>query len=77
LLYGLEVLVLWIWSIIALEGFRALMARRSLRESLIIKILFENIDFLSIKAFLIAWVSTVKMLASGWSLNSFEVWLVE
>jgi len=53
------------------------MARRALREALIIKMLFEIVDFPSIKVSLIAWVSAVNMLASGRSLNSFEVRLVE
>jgi len=51
------------------------MARRALRESLIIRILFHNVDFPNIMASLIAWVSAVNILASGRSLNHFEEWL--
>lgn len=49
-----KVLMLWICNIISLERFGASMARRALRESLIIQILFVNIDFPSINASLIA-----------------------
>jgi len=72
-----DVMMLCIWKIISLEGFGASMARRALRESLIIKILFDTVDFPNIMASLIAWVSAVNMLASGRSLNRFEEWLVE
>lgn len=53
--------------IISLEGFGASMleGRLPLRESLIISILFENVDFPNIKASLIAWVSAVNMLTLG------------
>lgn len=49
-----KVMMLWICNIISLERFGASMARRALRESLIIQILFVNIDFPSINASLIA-----------------------
>jgi hypothetical protein len=52
------------------------MATRALKESLIIKILFATNDNPKNNASLIAWVFAVKMLASGRSLKSFEVWLV-
>lgn len=53
------------------------MAKRTLRESLIIKILTVDIEFPNISASLIAWTSAVKILASGGNLKSFEVRLVQ
>lgn len=72
-----EDMMLLIWYIISLEGFGASMARRALRESLIIKMLFVDVVIANNNASFIAWVSAVKMLASGRSLKSFEVWLVQ
>jgi len=48
-----------------LDGFGAWIPRRALRESLVIRILFEEIDFANINASLIAWVSAVKMLQAS------------